>query len=257
MIFSTGSTFIFGSWIYEADDDGKLQGHLLEDSARHEDLAISTTTTDQLARGFTRLVMSDPTQISWPTNFDSNSGSASEMESYPGSFCDVSSSFPLGLHNMASTYQEFNLGFLQSSFQKPDPFPLGLNNMATSYQALLQGSTSPIRRMPVRRAQGGLVLTITSQDYIVHWLGSISEDNGTWIVGTTTVLPYQGDSIYDAKASTEVLNNSDRMETSINNRTLHTREVFMVRRPRSPLVPLEALDVRSLDESEFNISPFA
>jgi hypothetical protein len=31
MIFSMGSTFIFGSWIYEADDKGKLQGHLLED----------------------------------------------------------------------------------------------------------------------------------------------------------------------------------------------------------------------------------
>jgi hypothetical protein len=46
MIFSTGSTFIFGSWIYKANDDGKLQGYLLEDSARHEDLTISTTTTD-------------------------------------------------------------------------------------------------------------------------------------------------------------------------------------------------------------------
>jgi hypothetical protein len=45
MIFLTGSTFIFESWICEADDDGKLQGRL-EDSARHEDLAISTTTTD-------------------------------------------------------------------------------------------------------------------------------------------------------------------------------------------------------------------
>jgi hypothetical protein len=31
MIFSTGSTFIFGSWIYEADKKGKLQGCLLED----------------------------------------------------------------------------------------------------------------------------------------------------------------------------------------------------------------------------------
>jgi hypothetical protein len=31
MIFSTGSTFIFGSWICEADDKGKLQGRLLED----------------------------------------------------------------------------------------------------------------------------------------------------------------------------------------------------------------------------------
>ena len=64
MIFSTGSTFIFGSWICEADDSGKLQSRLLEDSGQHEDLAISATTTDQLARRFAQLVMSDPTQIS-------------------------------------------------------------------------------------------------------------------------------------------------------------------------------------------------
>jgi hypothetical protein len=31
MIFSTGSTFIFGSWISKADDKDKLQGRLLED----------------------------------------------------------------------------------------------------------------------------------------------------------------------------------------------------------------------------------
>ena len=61
MIFSTGSTFIFGSWICEADDNGKLQGRLLEDSDHHEDLAISATTTDQLAGRFAQLVMSDPT----------------------------------------------------------------------------------------------------------------------------------------------------------------------------------------------------
>jgi hypothetical protein len=33
---------------------------------------------------------------------------AFEMESYPGSFRDGPSSFPLGLHNMASVHQEFN-----------------------------------------------------------------------------------------------------------------------------------------------------
>jgi hypothetical protein len=31
MLFPTGSTFIFRSWISEAGGDGKLQGHLLED----------------------------------------------------------------------------------------------------------------------------------------------------------------------------------------------------------------------------------
>jgi hypothetical protein len=203
MTFSTGSTFIFRSWICEVDNDNKLQGCLLKDSARHENLTISMSTTDQLAGRFTWLAMSDLTQISRPTDFDFNSGSTSEMESYPGSFCDVPSSFPLGIHNMVSIFQEFNLGFLQSSFKKPDPFPLGLNSMATSYQALLQGSTSPVQRVPLTGAQEGLVLTITSQDYIVHWSGSIPKDNSTRLVSTTTVLPYQeGDSIYVAEAST-------------------------------------------------------
>ena len=61
MIFSTGSTFIFGSWICEADNNGKLQGRLLENSDHHEDHSISATTTDQLAGRFAQLTMSDPT----------------------------------------------------------------------------------------------------------------------------------------------------------------------------------------------------
>ena len=52
MIFSTGSTFIFGSWICEVGNDGKLQSRLLEDSDHHEDLSISATTTDQLTVRF-------------------------------------------------------------------------------------------------------------------------------------------------------------------------------------------------------------
>jgi hypothetical protein len=36
MFFLMGSTFIFGSWICEADGDDKLQGCLLEDS-EHQD----------------------------------------------------------------------------------------------------------------------------------------------------------------------------------------------------------------------------
>ena len=64
MIFSTGSTFIFGSWVCEAGHDGKLQSRLLEDSDHYEDLAISATMADQIAGKLARLVMSDLTQIS-------------------------------------------------------------------------------------------------------------------------------------------------------------------------------------------------
>ena len=103
MIFSTGSTFIFGSWIYEAGDDGKLQSRLLEYSDHLEDLSISATTTDQLAGRFVQLVMSDPTQILRLCTSDSNLGSASKMESLPSSF-EKPSFFPAGLQNAASAY---------------------------------------------------------------------------------------------------------------------------------------------------------
>ena len=64
MIFPTESTFIFGSWICEAGDDGKLQNRLLGDSDHHQDFFISATTTDQLTERFAQLMMSNPTQIS-------------------------------------------------------------------------------------------------------------------------------------------------------------------------------------------------
>ena len=97
----------------------------------------------------------------------------------------------MGLKNAALAYQEYNSEYTQNLFKKPDPFPFGLHNMATSYQARLGGVLDPVLRMPLKGAQEGLVLTITSQDYIVHWPGSIPEDDSIRLVGTTTVLPYQ------------------------------------------------------------------
>ena len=108
MIFSTGSTFIFGSWICEADDDGKLQSRLLEDLDHLEDHSFLATMTDQLVERFAQLVLSDRTQISWLCASDSNSGSTSEMEFDLSSFEDPSS-FLMGLQNAASAYQEYNL----------------------------------------------------------------------------------------------------------------------------------------------------
>jgi hypothetical protein len=64
------------------------------------------------------------------------------------------------------------------------------------------------------------------------------------------VLPYhEGDSICDAEAFTEVLNSFKNIETSVNNEVVHAREVFMIRRPRSALIPPEAPDIKSSDES--------
>jgi len=130
----------------------------------------------------------------------------------------------MGLKNMALTYQEYNSEYTQNLFKKSDPFPLGLHNMATSYQTRPEGFLDPVLRMPLKGAQEGLVLTITSQDCIVHWPGSVPEDSSTRLVDTitTTILPYQeGDSICDLKASTKVISNSDSVETNANNRIVH------------------------------------
>ena len=74
------------------------------------------------------------------------------------------------------------------------------------------------------------MLTITSLNCIIHWPGSIPEDSGTQLVGTTTIaiLPYQGDSICDIETSTEVISNSDSMKTNTNNGMAHAQEVLMV-----------------------------
>jgi glyoxylate utilization-related uncharacterized protein len=53
-----------------------------------------------------------------------------------------------------------------------------------------------------------------------------------------------------------VLDSSKSIEISVNNEAAHAREVFMIRRPWSTLIPLEAPDVRSSNELESNISTF-
>jgi len=114
-------------------------------------------------------------------------------------------------------------------------------------------------RMPLKGAQEGLVLTITSQDCIIHWPDTVPEDDDAQLVDdtTTAILPYQeGDSIYDFETCTEVINSSASTKINDDDRTTHAREVLMIRRPRSPLIPPEALDIRSSNESESNISPF-
>jgi hypothetical protein len=58
MIFLMGSTFIFGSWICEADDKGKLQGRLLEDQENQKDLTLSARSTKELTERLSRLAMS-------------------------------------------------------------------------------------------------------------------------------------------------------------------------------------------------------
>jgi hypothetical protein len=103
-IFSTGSTFTFGSWICEVDNQGKLQGRLLEDRKDKEDLTLSARSTEELAGRFSRLAMSESVQVSPTIEFNSDFETESTSETNLGSFHDKPGSFSIGLQNSASIH---------------------------------------------------------------------------------------------------------------------------------------------------------
>jgi hypothetical protein len=112
MIFSTGSTFIFGSWICEADDKGKLQGRLLEDQENQQDFAFSVRSIEKLTGELSRLAMSKSTQASPTIKFNSNSKAESTSETNLGSFHGKPCPLSMGLQNTASIHQEINSSLL-------------------------------------------------------------------------------------------------------------------------------------------------
>jgi hypothetical protein len=67
MIFPKGSIFIFGSWVCEADDEGNLQGRLVETLEACEELTLSTKLTKDLAK---RLTESESTRGPMTTSLD-------------------------------------------------------------------------------------------------------------------------------------------------------------------------------------------
>jgi hypothetical protein len=103
MIFLTGSTFIFGSWVWEANDEGNLHGCLIGALEAHMNLTLSTGLAEDLAKKFSGLTMPESTHTSMTTNLDLVSGSGSSSESNLGSFRIKSSSFLIRLQNVAST----------------------------------------------------------------------------------------------------------------------------------------------------------
>jgi hypothetical protein len=210
MIFSTGSTFTFGSWICEADNQGKLQGCLLKDRKDQEDLTLSTRSTEELVGRFSRLAMSESVQVSPTIEFNLDSETESTSETNLGSYHDKPGSFPMDLRNSASIHQEINSSLLQNPSMKLGSFLIGLNNMARSYQDLLQEIVGPVRGLRLIGAQEGLILTMISEDYLVYWPGSISKSNNARLVNETAILPYQeGSALYDTDTSTDIISNSN------------------------------------------------
>jgi hypothetical protein len=122
MIFPTGSVFIFGSWVYEANDEGNLQGHLAEAQEARKELAFPTGLAEDLAKGFSGLTISESTRAPTTTRFDLISDSDSFSGSNPDSSRDKTSSFPIGLRNMTSTLGD-QFGLISRPFQEVGSTP--------------------------------------------------------------------------------------------------------------------------------------
>jgi hypothetical protein len=113
MIFLVGLTFIFGSWICVANDDGRLQSQLTEILPPQHTFTAPAIVTDQLVEKLSQLLIFGPTQIlKIPKEINSDSTTPEEInpESNMGSTPKVPGPYPLGLRNTAFTYQDSNQG---------------------------------------------------------------------------------------------------------------------------------------------------
>jgi hypothetical protein len=153
MIFSTGSIFIFGSWICEAVSEGNLQGHLVKAQKAQEEITLPTGSAEDLTERLLGLTVSESTRALTTTSLNLTSGSDSPLGSNPGSFKNKPSSFPIGLRNAASNLQNINSNLLQVSPRKLSRLPTGLNNVARAYQDLLQNIAGPARRLRLTGTQ--------------------------------------------------------------------------------------------------------
>jgi hypothetical protein len=212
MIFLMGSTFIFGSWVYEADDEGNLHGCLIEALEAYEDLTLPIGLAEDLTKRFSGLMMPESTQAPTITDLDLVSGSDSSSESNLGSFGIEPSSFPIGLRNAASTLQEINSNLLQVSSKKLCHLPTRLNSVAKTYQDSLRGMTGWIQKLQLTGAQEGLMLTVTPKDCLVHWSGTCPLNSNVQLVEEVITLPYQkGSTLRDANTPAKVLSSKESL----------------------------------------------
>jgi hypothetical protein len=99
------------------------------------------------------------------------------------------------------------------------------------------------RRQHLTREQEGLILTVTSKDCLVHWLGTCPQNNNARLVEEDITPPFQeGSVLHDANTPTEVISNYS------NAILVPGREAFMIRQPLP--MPPTAPNVRSSDESD-------
>ena len=140
-------------------------------------------------------------------------------------------------------------------------FPLGLKNSASIYQDTISHLVQSEQEIPLAGAQRGLVLSITPEGGIVHWLGARPDTfliDPSRLVGMVELLPYQDGSTLTADNndhdSTEILDIAATVESGTHSAMKHSREVFMARQP--PQIPMpNPPDIQDGEKTLSDISP--
>ena len=161
MTFSAGTTFVFGSWIYKADGDGKLRTRLQEEKEFDDEVEY------ELAEKMTKLSTSDPTQNEEESGYKTDFEKEIQSDSKTIFITREPSLIRLGdTTTVAKEYDSYD--------SKKNLGTYGLRNAASIYQHFTQDKMNSARRILLEGAQEGMIMTVTPQDCVVHWLGSFT-----------------------------------------------------------------------------------
>ena len=100
-----------------------------------------------------------------------NSDSDKEMEHNPNSDAIFKTKEPslIRLRDTITIVKEYN-----PYNSKKNSGAYGLYNTASIYQHFTQDKMNSARKIFLEGAQEGMIMTVTSQDYVVHWPGSFA-----------------------------------------------------------------------------------
>ena len=251
MAFSAGTTFIFGSWICKADGNGKLQSRLLEE--KEFDDKINPIKEKELTEKMAYLSTSEAIQKE-EDKYETDTEKETKNEYNSEITLRAQGSCPVSFQDTTCIVKKYNPSCQLPGVKSNNPTIFGLCNSASSYQNHIRNRMSSTRRILLEGAQELLIMTVTPQDYVVHWPGSFFSERNQYN-NYSKELPYQeGKEL--GKSSSETTNSSD--EGTPKRRIKRSRQkytVYMAEPSEQPLLAPQIPYIRSSDELEGNISP--
>ena len=161
-----------------------------------------------------------------------DSNSDKEMEHNPNSDAIFKTKEPslIGLRDTTMIVKEYNL-----YNSKKNLGVYGLYNTTSIYQHFTQDKMNSARKIFLEGAQEGMIMTVTSQDCVVHWLSSFTSSKAQTSTNVEE-LPYQEGK--ELGSSLETTDSSTKQRMKYRTRRARKRyTVYMVEQLEQPLEP--------------------